>query len=374
MSEAQRLQEHQALLSRITALPPDQLPAFVEAERENITTAFLAYISSIAQDGEGMRGKAASGGFISAAPGAAPSFMSACDLARLPEVAARLTALKEAADWEASKRVLPALAASLAYSNYSTWRRENHGQDLGDVAPGVTLEHLYRAGEREELKLQRQEGRMGPSKAPSTLDDFARRGPGAAFSDQAAAAMARVRARLTGYQDDGPGGGDLGAPAGSPEDGSAGRQSAASSGPAARRVLAALLLECSCREERAQAVAEACMPPGLEVEDSDGMGTPHRVLVCTSPKQLLAAITAELQQLGYASDQGSSIGAGNSSAGDLCSDHSLFAAGMMPALPSGESPTQVLFALREDVEDYNRAVYSRLSPLERFGAGHGRLR
>jgi hypothetical protein len=52
-------------------------------------------------------------------------------------------------DWEASRRLLPPLASSLAYSNYSSWQAQHEGQDLPQVAPGVSIPDLYKAAERE---------------------------------------------------------------------------------------------------------------------------------------------------------------------------------------------------------------------------------
>lgn len=53
------------------------------------------------------------------------------------------------AEYEASRRMLPPLASSLAYSNYSSWRISHNDQDLPEVTPGVTLTDLYKAAERE---------------------------------------------------------------------------------------------------------------------------------------------------------------------------------------------------------------------------------
>ncbi len=230
------------------------------------------------------------------------------------------------------------------------------------MAPGVSLEDVYRAGEREELKLQRQGGRLR-DKAESTLDAFASRGPGAAYSDFAAAAMDRVRARLTGYDDDrGAGGeeeeegGDAASSSGRTDGDESGRAAGANN-PAARRVLRALVTRCGCRGERAEAIAEACVPPGLMVDEAAGDGTAigggaSRQLwsgrVCTTPQGLLEVIAAERQRL--AGDGGG---------------------GQQPVLETGESVAQVLSELEEDVGEYNTHVYSRLSPLERFGGGGG---
>lgn len=55
------------------------------------------------------------------------------------------------AEAEASRRMLPPLASSLAYSNYTQWRSSHseEGVDLPEVTPGVSLTDLYRAAERE---------------------------------------------------------------------------------------------------------------------------------------------------------------------------------------------------------------------------------
>jgi hypothetical protein len=54
-----------------------------------------------------------------------------------------------AADFESSSRLLPPLASSLAYSNYSHWRASHSDRDLPEVTPGVTLSDLYKAAEQE---------------------------------------------------------------------------------------------------------------------------------------------------------------------------------------------------------------------------------
>jgi len=133
---------NQALLARILALQPEQFPAFVEAERESLTTAFLSFVSS---QGSGRHHP----GSLSSSTTTTSSSNSKEGRKGLSELAATLTALKEAADWEASKRVLPPLAASLAYSNFAAWRRDHPGAEFEEVAPGVSLEDVYRAGERE---------------------------------------------------------------------------------------------------------------------------------------------------------------------------------------------------------------------------------
>jgi hypothetical protein len=144
-----RCRDLQALLERAVGVPPEQLPAFVEAEREALTTAFLAYVAGSSPAGRASLGGAS--GLPSSAPPAATG--PGRDSASLAELAARLTMLKERADWEASKRLLPSAAASLAAANLAAWRASQKGKGqaeaLPEVAPGVSLEDVYRAGERE---------------------------------------------------------------------------------------------------------------------------------------------------------------------------------------------------------------------------------
>jgi hypothetical protein len=144
-------------------------------------------------------------------------------------------------EFEASRRQLPPLASSLAYANYRSWASTNAGQELPDVAPGVSLTDLYRAGEREvrggvaavcsccvvytcvtraagwrathatgsghqhsvHTHHATQEALLkqwqAPSKPRSTLDSFAN---GSGYQQMATEAMARARARLLGYEDD----------------------------------------------------------------------------------------------------------------------------------------------------------------------------
>jgi hypothetical protein len=153
--------QHEVLLARLRATPPEQLPALVEAEREAITTAFLGWLSDLARGGSGVPGwrpppsssssssGGGGGGGGSAGDGAGtrPS-ATAAERAALSQLVAHLTQLKEAADWEAARRLLPPLASSLAYNNYAAWRQQT-GEELADVAPGVSLEDIYKAGERE---------------------------------------------------------------------------------------------------------------------------------------------------------------------------------------------------------------------------------
>jgi hypothetical protein len=192
------------------------------------------------------------------------------------------------------------------------------------------------------------------SSGASTLDAFASRGPGAAFAGQAAAAMERVRARLMGYGDDG-GSEDSASGSSSSSSSSGGGGGGASS--AARRVLAALLTRCWSREERAQALSEACLPPGLLVDETT------RLHLVTSPAALQAAIAAEVAR----SARGEAVAANDGPGAGSSSPDGTEAIPIV--LPSGEAAADALTALAEDVADYDAAVYSRLSPLERFGAG-----
>lgn len=72
-----------------------------------------------------------------------------CHVQELANLAAQLVYIKEQADFEASRRMLPPLASSLAYSNYSNWQADHQGQQLPEVVPGVSVADLYKAAERE---------------------------------------------------------------------------------------------------------------------------------------------------------------------------------------------------------------------------------
>jgi hypothetical protein len=87
-----------------------------------------------------------------AGPGQLPGKYNSC-ICKLT-LAAAITAatlfdLSACSDWEASRRLLPPLASSLAYSNYSSWQAQHEGQALPQVAPGVSIPDLYKAAERE---------------------------------------------------------------------------------------------------------------------------------------------------------------------------------------------------------------------------------
>ena len=358
---AERAAQHAALLDAArAALNRGQLPAFVEERREELTTGFLSHVADLAAG----RGR----------PTAAAA-LNADERAALRELFTALSSLKEAADWTEASRQLPAMAASLAYANYERWRRdqpagkEGGGGGSYEVAPGVSLEDVYRAGERAELRLQREGG--AAALRPPGAEHGGRGGGGAAaaataaYGDFAAAAMARVRARLSGYDDDRPplADGEEEADAASGDDaGGDNRVGTPSAGPAARRVLRELLRACECREERAEAIALACVPPGIPITSEDdgaaGGGAAGSLpgSACTTPDGLLAAIAEARWQ---AEDQQQQQGAsGDADAQAL-------------TLPSGEPLLRVLAELEEDTEGYGAAVYARLSPLERFGGGAG---
>ncbi|KAF6255470.1 hypothetical protein COO60DRAFT_207312 [Scenedesmus sp. NREL 46B-D3] len=215
----------------------------------------------------------------------------------LANLAAQLVYLKEQADWEASRRLLPPLASSLAYSNYSSWQAQHDGQALPQVAPGVSIPDLYRAAEREEAKLKQWQSPQRPS---SSLDSFA---ASSGYKQMAADAMARVRARLSGWEDDdsfaAAGGSSSSSTAESDAAGAAGDRDGSSSrlSPAAQQALQELLVGCSCREERATVLPEAFTPPGLMVSSASGSSAGGPVKVVTTPQRMLAAVQWRLQQL-----------------------------------------------------------------------------
>eukprot|EP00775_Hariotina_reticulata_P006995 gene6995-7209_t len=122
-------------------------------------------------------------------------------------LAAQLVHLREQADWEASRRLLPSLASSLAYSNLSSWQQQHPGQQLPEVAPGVGIADLYKAAEREEARLHQWQQ---PGRQRSSLDSFADR---SGYKHLAQQALARARARFAGLLIAGGGGvrRDLGA-------------------------------------------------------------------------------------------------------------------------------------------------------------------
>ncbi|KAF5840928.1 hypothetical protein DUNSADRAFT_15129 [Dunaliella salina] len=82
-------------------------------------------------------------------------------------VAAELVAFREEQELQASSRLLPSLASSLAYDNLLRWRREQQNADGstagsgGDLAVGgVPVEELYKAGEKQERRLKEEQQRL----------------------------------------------------------------------------------------------------------------------------------------------------------------------------------------------------------------------
>jgi hypothetical protein len=129
----------------------------------------------------------------------------------------------------------------------------------------------------QEAKLKQWQAPPRPS---SSLDSFA---ASSGYKQMAADAMARVRARLSGFEDDESfltttssgtiqTGSSGEARAGAASSCNSSSSSSSSSGgggsvlsPAAQQALQELLVGCSCREERATVLPEAFMPPGLLV-------------------------------------------------------------------------------------------------------------
>lgn len=205
--------------------------------------------------------------------------------------------------------------------------------------------NLFRCAAQEAglLNSQRQPGRAGEggasSRSRSTLDDFAQQH--SAYGDMAAGVMARVRSRLMGYMD---------------------------GASAAEAVLQELVEGASCREERAALLADAFTPPGLRLEAAEAAsssgggsgsmgggqdaGAPR--YACTTPTELLQAIAARQQQQAAA---GLATGAGSGGRGD---DDGGGGGG-------GQQLEEVLAELAEDVEEYDRHIYSQRSGRGRYG-------
>lgn len=268
----------------------------------------------------------------------------------LAKLAAQLVYLKEQADWEASRRLLPPLASSLAYSNFSSWQAQHEGQALPQVAPGVSIPDLLKAAEREEAKLKQWQS---PSRPSSSLDSFA---ASSGYKQMAADAMARVRARLSGWEDDdsfatnssSSSSSSSGAGSGGLE---AGKDSSSSSSsrlsPAAQQALQELLVGCSCREERATVLPEAFMPPGLQVTRAPGSSDSGATKVVTTPQRMLDVVQWRLQQLQQPA--------------------STEAQQQQQLLPSGEALQQALLELQEDITEYDVHVYSRMTKRDMYG-------
>ncbi|GLC41650.1 hypothetical protein PLESTB_000692900 [Pleodorina starrii] len=281
----------------------------------------------------------------------------------LSRLGQELTMMREWREEQANRTLLPSLASSLAYSNLQRWREET-GAEAPEVVPGVDLEQLYRLGEQvghvglmtrgsleEERKLRASwggggggggGGGTGPRRVSprSGIEEFTKHNK--AYADLAASAMARVRQRLMGFDDDGP--------------------------SAAAAVLHALLRQMGSAEERANYLPEAFTPPGLQIQPepsvpgSGGGGKPY--FVVTTPAALTAAARERLAAL-MAPEGGEGGGAAAAAA----------AAAAEPvrreSLPSGEDEAAALTELLELVEEYDRAVYSRKTPLERMGHNPG---
>ncbi|KAG2434812.1 hypothetical protein HXX76_007697 [Chlamydomonas incerta] len=400
------VQRYQALVSELASLSAQQLRQAAAARSDELLDSrFLFWL----RDQERRAG-------LPGMPGA-PGQGQPLGSAELREAAARLgqelTLMREWVEEQANRKLLPSLASSLAYSNLKQWRVET-GKQAPQVAKGVDLDQLYRLGEEEEKKLRESLAGgtggfgSGPRKGPATrsaIEEFTKHNK--AYADLAAGAMARVRARLMGYQDDASGGGEGG-------EGGAGPS-------AAQVVLRTLLHGMGSTEERATFMPDAFAPPGLQIPPEAEGGKPS--FVVTSPEALTSAIRARLaalsgQTAGAAPDAASaatstsestsaSAGTSSSASSGSGSDSAVKArwrpgqgrAAPAPApapadavaappqptappppqqqqqpqqqpgalLPCGQSEAEVLTELVELVEEYDRAVYSRKTPLERMG-------
>ncbi|KAG2490829.1 hypothetical protein HYH03_010750 [Edaphochlamys debaryana] len=317
----------------------------------------------------------------------------AAERAQLERLGGELTAMREWTEERSNRTLLPSLASSLAYSNLKKWREET-GSVAPEVAKGVRLEDLYRLGEEEERKLRDSlEGGggafgMGPRREQqrSSIEEFTKYNK--AYADLAAGAMARVRSRLMGFDDDGP--------------------------SAAASVLEALLSGMGSAEERATYLPGAFTPPGLQVGPPPGStgagGRPSYAV--TTPQELLAVARERLQAI-TAADAGAAAATPASPAPSSSSLHpedaklppwrpkgraatpppeGSPASGPAPSsptasapsppgaspsparprvLPSGEPEAEALADLVALAEEYERAVYSHKSPLERLGHTQG---
>lgn len=274
-------------------------------------------------------------------------------------MAAELVAFREEQELQASSRLLPSLASSLAYDNLLRWRREQQGFDGktagsggGLAVGGIPVEELYKAGEKQERRLkeeqqrrERQQAQQRPTWASSggvnqdlfgsgdssnSMASFAERPGNEAFREMANLAMARMRSRLMGYNDE---------------------------SDAAVAVLEALLATGQewGRAGWADLMHEAFYPPGIKRKSSAASrpsflpaATPKPAsqqqqepkesqdeLVCTSPEALRNAITACIEER---------------------------------RRQNNEDPSIVqLTELLEDLEDYVKHVWLLRDPLERYG-------
>ncbi|GIL54978.1 hypothetical protein Vafri_10655 [Volvox africanus] len=305
--------------------------------------------------------------------------LGAADRELLSRLGQELTMMREWTEEQSNRKLLPNLASSLAYSNLRRWQEET-GSGAPEVVPGVDLEQLYRLGEQEERKLRNSletgGGGTGPRQGAtrSGIEEFTKHNK--AYADLAAGAMARARQRLLGYDDEGP--------------------------SAAAAALRALLQEMASPEERANFLPDAFTPPGLQVlPDTAARGTssggvPKLSFVVTTPEALMTAARERLAAL--AQDEGGegvlhstatngraeaaaeeaaiqdtaskSVAAG-SRASSLRQQGSSQGKVRHAVLPSGEDEVTALEELLELIDEYDRQVYSRKTPLERMGHSSG---
>ncbi|EFJ41243.1 hypothetical protein VOLCADRAFT_107764 [Volvox carteri f. nagariensis] len=332
---------YQALLSELAPLSPQQLR--VEAHRrpsQLLDVGFLFWL----RDQERRPG------------------LRAIDRELLSRLGQELTMMREWTEEQSNRTLLPSLASSLAYGNLRQWREET-GAEAPEVVPGVPLEQLYRLGEEEERKLRESlrgggGGGTGPRRvsARSGIEEFTKYNK--AYADLAAGAVARVRQRLMGFDDDGP--------------------------SAASAVLRALLRQMGSPEERANSLPEAFSPPGLQVLPDDatatgaiGQGGGKPSFFMTTPAALMAAARTRLGELTGADEGGIaalSLGTPDAAvalveAGSAASGRTLpeGGRGWPGLLPSGEDEVTVLEELLQLIDQYDKQVYSRKTPLERMG-------
>ncbi|KAG2434918.1 hypothetical protein HYH02_012116 [Chlamydomonas schloesseri] len=393
----------QALVAELAPLSAEQLRQAAAARPDELLDSGFLFWLRDQERRAGLPGMAAALG--QGQGGSPPS-------AELREAAARLgqelTLMREWVEEQANRKLLPSLASSLAYANLKQWRQET-GKQAPRVAKGVDLDQLYRLGEEEEKKLRESLGAggfgSGPRKGPATrsaIEEFTKHNK--AYADLAAGAMARVRSRFMGFQDDGSDGGS----------GVGGSDGEGVSG-AAQAVLRALLHGMGSTEERATFLPDAFTPPGLQIPPEAEGGKPS--FVVTSPEALTAAIRARQAALSAQpaaaaatpAAEGAGSGASGATGGPAAGDDAAAikarwrpgqgrtapaaAAGADAAspqgaqapqaqpqpllgalrsnelqkLPCGQAEADVLRELAELVEEYDRAVFSRKTPLERMG-------
>ncbi|GIL82873.1 hypothetical protein Vretimale_8371 [Volvox reticuliferus] len=359
---------YQALVSELSQLSPQQLrEAAYQRTSELLDSRFLFWL----RDQERRQG------------------LGPADQQLLSRLGQELTMMREWTEEQSNRKLLPTLASSLAYSNLRRWQEET-GSGAPEVVPGVDLEQLYRLGEQEERKLRDSLGTGGGNTRPgrgithSGIEEFTKHNK--AYADLAAGVMARVRQRLMGYDDEGP--------------------------PAAAAVLRALLRQMGSPEERANFLPDAFIPPGLQVlpdaaaTDASSGGFTKPSFVVTTPEALMTAARDRLAALAQdedseggvrstattggaealesfpiavkvaaedAASQGtaSAIAAAGSGASSLRQQGASQGQARHAVLPSGEHEVTALGELLELIEEYDRQVYSRKTPLERMGHSAG---